>query len=65
MDNSTVLETIALGLGVIGVAVIPWGVAVTTMATFRLEASMVEGPTNPWFTDGIATGTESVAAAWS
>jgi len=40
---SEVLEVIARGVGIIGVAVILWGVAVTAVSTIRVEAVAVRG----------------------
>ena len=47
MDASAVLETIARGVGIIGVAVILWGVAVTTVSIFRVEAGTMRGRRAP------------------
>ncbi len=43
MSASGVLDIIARGVGIIGVAVILWGVAVTTVSTIRVETGAVRG----------------------
>jgi uncharacterized membrane protein len=41
MTAATVLEGIAVGVGVLGVAVILWGVAIAAVATVRVEFASV------------------------
>ncbi len=43
MSASEVLDVVARGVGIIGVAVILWGVAVTAVATIRVEVVAVRG----------------------